>query len=135
MLCIASHGAPHVFHAYSDAGCTTANERGTFNATLYAPTGFSHNTTHCQHFPCDENASWTCNSSTTGAIDYELQAEPGINPNWWHRHTVPPTTDTSLSHSGSAAANGVRVRAFRCTGGVTIYSAWVQQCEGASVRQ
>ena len=49
------------------------------------------------------------------------------NSSWTHWHTEQPTTNASLSDYGSSSHNfNARVRAFRTTGGVTIYSAWVE---------
>ena len=122
-------GVPYRYDAYSDSACTTTIAWATFNTTLYAPTGVSHSTGSCNWlgFNCTTTGSWSRNSSATGSVGYEAQYKDAIQTDWTHFTTVQPTTGGSFSHSVSSAAGGdVRVRAFRTTGGVTIYSAWAE---------
>ena len=122
-------GAPHVYRAYSDSECTTAVAQGTFTTTLYAPTNVSHSSSCNPIIPisCTTNASWSRNSNTAaGAVGYKVQRTNTGNT-WTDWHTVQPTTNASLSHSaGTFGSPDIRVRAFRVTGSVTVYSAWVQ---------
>ena len=120
-------GARHRYDAYSDAACTTQIARGgTFDTTLYAPTNVSHSES-CAFFVCTSSASWSRNSSTTGSVGYEMQAKTFGTPTWTLVYTINPTTNASLSHSGTLGPQfDARVRAFRTTNGVTIYSAWVE---------
>ena len=113
-------GVRYRFDAYSDAGCGTQIARGgTFDTTLYAPTGFSHTITTGLYGTA--SASWSRNSNTTGSVGYRLERYNGAT--WIHWKTVDPTTNTSLNHSNSSiGVDDIRVRAFRTTGGVTIYS-------------
>ena len=113
-------GAPHVYHAYSDSGCTTAIARGTFTTTLYPPTDFSTSKS-CGWFSCDFSLSWSQNSSTTGSVGYQVQKKE-LSSNWSHAAWT-----NSTSYSDRAIEGTVyRVRAYRTTSGVTVYSAWVE---------
>ncbi len=119
-------GVPYVYHAYSDSACATPIARVAFTTTLYPPTGVSHSS-NCSPFTCGTTVNWSRNSNTTGSVGYEVQFTDYDNSSWTHWHTEQPTTDSSLSDYGSSSHNfNARVRAFRTTSGVTVYSAWVE---------
>ena len=116
-------GVRYVYRAYSDSACTTAITAGaSFDTTLYPPTNVSVSST-CFFGACSITARWDRNSSTTGSVGYGLEVYEFV---WSHWQTVSPTTDASFTRSGTHSGNAIRVRAFRTTGGVTIWSVWVQ---------
>lgn len=72
------------------------------------------------------SAAISCTTQNLSSL-YKVQFSEALCPDWTDWHTVQPTTTASFSHIEFTGPDGnVRVRAYRTTGGVTIYSAWVE---------
>ena len=128
-------GTAHTYKAYSDSGCTTANEiaSATFTTPPGVPTnvsvgGSSNNGSH-RVYP----VSWSkpANTQSTDAFAYQLQCtNQGIKTtNIWNScgtHDISERTDASMSRNVQHGWQGglfyyVRVRSLKNG----VYSDWV----------